>query len=166
MDNEFQDMTFTCKDCGGNKLDVFYKYSTITRFERVDKDDLKVYEGRLIEEWEQFGELDDDHRVTWGASSRFGAEEEIDDWYDIDESELHKYDEEGSYQEAITDEESEEFFVLCWGCRREIEFGWSHPDRGGRIWPVECPDFNPWKSWPEPRYIDSWREKGWLRPGS
>jgi len=59
-----------------------------------------------------------------------------------------------------------EFFVNCGGCNREIEFGWSHPDRGGRIWPVESSDFNPWKSWPEPRYKESWRAKGWLRPNS
>jgi len=50
------------------------------------------------------------------------------------------------------DEDSHEFYVHCAGCDREIEFGWSHPGRGGRIWPAECNDFNPWKSWPEPRY--------------
>jgi hypothetical protein len=60
--------------------------------------------------------------------------------------------------------EDEEFFVRCHRCDREVEFGWSHPDRGGRIWPVECVDFNPWLSWPESRYVESWHTKGWLRP--
>jgi hypothetical protein len=60
--------------------------------------------------------------------------------------------------------EDDEFFVRCHGCDREVEFGWSHSGRGGRIWPVECADFNPWLSWPESRYIESWHTKGWLRP--
>lgn len=56
------------------------------------------------------------------------------------------------------------FFVRCDNCGREIEFGWSHPDRGGRIWPVEASCFNPWKSWPEPRYRRAWKQRKWLRP--
>lgn len=56
------------------------------------------------------------------------------------------------------------FYLRCDNCYREIEFGWSHPDRGGRIWPVEASCFNPWKSWPEPRYRKSWQRRGWLRP--
>ena len=56
------------------------------------------------------------------------------------------------------------FYVRCGGCRREIEFGWSHPERAGRIWPAECSDFNPWKGVPEPRFTESWHKKGWLRP--
>jgi hypothetical protein len=54
--------------------------------------------------------------------------------------------------------------IHCAECDREIEFGWSHPDRGGRIWPAECADFNPWKCWPEPRYTEPWLAKGWIRP--
>ena len=74
---------------------------------------------------------------------------------DVDEDQLEDYE-----------IEDVEFFVVCADCEREIEFGWSHPDRGGRIWPAECTDFNPWKCWPEPRYIESWKKKGWLRPSS
>lgn len=55
-------------------------------------------------------------------------------------------------------------YLRCDDCDREIEFGWSHPNRGGRIWPVEASCFNPWKSWPEPRYRKSWQRKGWLHP--
>ena len=29
---------------------------------------------------------------------------------------------------------------------------------------MECADFNPWLSWPEARYVESWHTKGWLRP--
>lgn len=57
-----------------------------------------------------------------------------------------------------------EFSVYCTSCGHEVEFGWSHPDRGGRVWPCEAADFNPWKCWPEPRFADAWAARGWLRP--
>ena len=47
---------------------------------------------------------------------------------------------------------NDEFYVNCAGCDRAIEFGWSQPNRGGRIFPVECSDFMPGNIWPEPRY--------------
>lgn len=165
MDNTNEVMTFTCKDCGSNKLLVLDKYWTTKKFERVDKKNLKIYQGRLIEEWERVGELGDDHRVTWDYRTERGAvEEEIDDWNNIDESELHNYGKTNIYQKPIIDQESREVFVLCWGCKRDIEFGWSRENRRGRIWPVESSDFNPRKKWPEPRYKESWSEKGWLMP--
>jgi hypothetical protein len=55
------------------------------------------------------------------------------------------------------------YFVRCQACEREIEFGWSHPDLGGRIWPAEASCFNPGLSVPEKRYRQAWRKKGWLR---
>lgn len=85
-------------------------------------------------------ELDDDHRFT----------DIVDSDRDMTESSEWKG--------------PRRFFVRCEQCDREIEFGWSHPDRGGRIWPVEAVCFNPRMSWPEPRYRRSWRQKGWLRP--
>lgn len=94
-----------------------------------------------------------------GCAHQFGVEEEIDDWYDIDEDELLNFDDEEVCQEPIIDDESREVYVLCWDCKREIEFGWSHENQQGKIWPAESPDFNPWKSWLEPRYIKSWQEK-------
>jgi hypothetical protein len=69
-----------------------------------------------------------------------------------------------SHEDGEPDIDDEQFYVRCAGCERNIEFGWSHPDRGGRIWPAECADFNLWKSWPEPRYSETWAAKNWLRP--
>ena len=60
----------------------------------------------------------------------------------------------------------DDIYVRCTGCNAEIEFGWSEPDRGGLIWPAHSSDFNWKKCWPEPRYRDSWRKKGWLRSDS
>lgn len=65
--------------------------------------------------------------------------------------------------EVERDTVERETWVCCAECGHEIEFGWSHPD-GGRIWPCEAADFNPWKSWPEARYVEAWAERGWLRP--
>jgi hypothetical protein len=55
--------------------------------------------------------------------------------------------------------------VNCANCDREIEFGWSQPDRGGLIFPVEYSDFIPGEIWPEPRFLDSWKLKNWLPMG-
>ncbi len=44
---------------------------------------------------------------------------------------------------------NDKFYVNCAGCDREIEFGWSQSNRGGRIFPVECSDFIPGKYSPE-----------------
>jgi hypothetical protein len=44
------------------------------------------------------------------------------------------------------------YYVRCQRCDREIPFGWSHEDRGGRIWPADAACFNPRRCWPEPRY--------------
>ena len=60
---------------------------------------------------------------------------------------------------------NDKFYVNCASCDREIEFGWSQPNRGGGIYPVECSDFVPGEIWPEPRYLEFWHQKGWLKTG-
>jgi len=65
--------------------------------------------------------------------------------------------------EPESDTGSDKYFVNCAGCDREVEFGWSKLNRGGLIFPVECSDFNPDGLWPEPRYLDSWHKKHWLK---
>ena len=73
--------------------------------------------------------------------------------------------EEYEINETETNRESDEFFINCGNCDREIEFGWSEPDRRGLILPVEFSDFNPSESWPDPKYVDAWQQRGWLRTG-
>ena len=58
--------------------------------------------------------------------------------------------EEYEINESETERESDEFFINCGNCDREIEFGWSEPDRRGLILPVEFSDFNSRESWPDP----------------
>jgi hypothetical protein len=127
---------FTCKDCDCRELVVIHEWG--------------VFDGLSYLVYKEWGYLDEGHR------------------WEIEESELveelDNEDKDMGQEEPEADDESHEFWVECAECEREIEFGWSHPDRGGRIWPAECSDFNPWKSWPEPKYRESWRQKNWLRP--
>ena len=73
--------------------------------------------------------------------------------------------EEYETNEPETNREGDEFYINCGNCDREIEFGWSEPDRRGLIFPVEFSDFNSHESWPDPKYVDVWQERGWLRTG-
>jgi hypothetical protein len=144
LDEEVEDYLFTCEACGSHELYVEHYYTTwlgdhyTHHVERASLNIEDTAEHRP-EDWEKPEEVE---------SGR-------DDSVDVDDDE--------DYEEEL-DEESHEWYVRCEGCDREISFGWSHPDRGGRIWPSECSDFNPWKCWPEPRYWEEWGKRGWLRP--
>lgn len=130
---------FTCKKCNCHDLIVTRFFDLISEYHRV--------------KWREWGSLDDYHQWEYDEGELIERET---DW-----------EIEGSFPEGEElDLDSVEFFVNCADCDREIEFGWSHPDRMGRIWPAECSDFNPWKSWPEPRYRENWKNKNWLRPGT
>ncbi|MGB3478357.1 MAG: hypothetical protein WBB67_04270 [bacterium] len=144
-DDAAEQYLFTCKDCGSHDLYVEYYYTVWqgaywTAYVKTGLLNLESTDEHRIEDWNEPEEID-------------SAKEDTD-----------KFDENEENEEAEVDEDSEEFYLRCNGCNKEIEFGWSHPDRGGRIWPSECIDFNPWLCWPEPRYREKWAKKGWLRP--
>ena len=168
---------FTCGDCRCHELYVVYCYTqrwlcTAT----VPCDCGEAANGIAAErmywasrEVREAGPLGEDHR--WRYDPELEESDEGDDeeeGYEIWCPECFQIGEPSNWEisadDPEVDEDSEEFYVCCAGCDREIEFGWSHPKRGGRIWPAECADFNPWKSWPEPRYRAHWLEKGWIRP--
>jgi hypothetical protein len=94
-----------------------------------------------------------------------GDEVERGDYGKFAEDDSPSKPEEYVISEQESDSESDEFYVNCTDCDREIELGWSQPNRGVGIFPVECSDFIPWETWPEPRYLDSWQRKGCLRTG-
>jgi hypothetical protein len=153
--NDHQPWKFTCKTCGGHKL-------TVTRV-------WKILAGPDSESWQEWGPLEADHHWHYEFNER--VEENPDDavergdFGEFLEDDSASEPEEYEVFEAENDPESDEFYVNCATCDREIEFGWSQPDRGGRIFPVECSDFIPGEIWPEPRYLDSWKQKHWLRTG-
>lgn len=115
------------------------------------------------------GLVNGDHRIEWegrpelrdGERFQLDYEKDVacDDCYS--DTEPTRWEEREAEVEEIPG--AEVWQVRCARCGHQTEFGWSHPDRGGRIWPVESSDFNPWKSWPEPRFAEDWQRRGWRR---
>lgn len=152
-----QPWEFTCKTCGGHNL-------TVTRI-------WSILAGPVSERWQEWGPLEADHRWHFEYKERIEKEEDKDD--EVEQGNFGEYVEDDSASEPEEyeifeprdDPESDEFYVNCPGCDREIEFGWSQPNRGGRIFPAECSDFIPGEIFPEPRYLVSWQQRHWLRSG-
>jgi hypothetical protein len=150
-----QSMEFTCKTCGGHKL-------TVTRV-------WKILAGPDTESWQEWGPLEADHH--WHYEYKERVEENPDD--EVERGDFGEFAEDDSASEPEeyeifepqNDPEGDEFYVNCASCDREIAFGWSQPNRGGGIFPVECSGFIPGEIYPEPRYLDSWQQKHWLRTG-
>lgn len=182
--NESEEHLFTCKECGCHDL-VVKEYGTIIESLTATQEctcekgqDGLAYERHydLFTPYLESYYLDEDHHFNEKASDHgYEFEEELEEpWEEDIEENIYCEDcydptgecdiEEDNFQELEVIER--EFYVACADCEREIEFGWSHPNRGGRIWPAECTDFNPWKCWPELRYREKWKKKGWLRPSN
>ena len=182
-DTEDEEVVYTCKECGEHDFIVKVCYTTHERFSETQKCTCgksenglayqEIYD--LITSRVDAYYLDAEHRIEEKADE-YGYDLDVEDIPDKEMLEEEYYcrdcfeptlpcDVDGGSSEDY-EINNEEFFVICGNCEREIEFGWSHPGRGGRIWPVECNDFNPWLSWPEPRYREKWGEKNWLRPSN
>ena len=150
--NDQQPWEFTCKTCGGHRLTVYRVWTILA--------------GPDTETWQEWGQLEADHHWRFVFKEKIEKEEKDDEREDF---QTYAKDDSSSKPEAYEIYESEDnpgndrFYVNCASCDREIEFGWELPNRGGRIFPVECSDFNPGKIWPEPRYLDSWHQKHWLK---
>ena len=146
---------FTCSKCGGHDLIVTHVWS--------------IQAGNDTEAWREWGPLKADH--DWQYEFKEKIEKNADDAvqrgdfgaFEEDDS-ASEPEEYGTY-EPETNREGDEFFVNCESCDREIEFGWSEPDRRGLILPSEFSDFNAVESWPDPKYVDAWQQRGWLRAG-
>jgi hypothetical protein len=155
--NDNQPWEFTCKTCGGHKL-------IVTRV-------WEILAGPDSECWQEWGPLDANHLWSFEFKEKIEKEKVKDDedeqWdfreYTRDDSSSKP--EEYEIYEPEDNPGNDRFYVNCAGCDREIEFGWSQPNRGGRIFPAECSDFIPGVYWPEPRYLDSWQQRHWLRTG-
>ena len=152
--NDYQPWEFTCEKCGDHSLTVTHVWSILA--------------GADSENWQEWGPLEASHHWHYDFKEKI---EKIDDDIQVERGDFGEFAEDDSNSEPEeyeivkqeSDSESDEFYVNCTACDREIEFGWSEIDRGGGIFPVECSDFIPGKYWPEPRYLDSWQKKGWLQ---
>jgi hypothetical protein len=144
---------FTCLSCGGHSLTVTHVWGILA--------------GTGSERWQEWGPLHENHH--WEYRFKEKIEKNEDDEvhrgdpgaYAVDDSSSGP--EEYEINEPETNRENDEFFVNCENCDREVEFGWSHPERHGLIMPVEFSDFNPSEAWPDPRYSNHWRQMGWGR---
>ncbi len=154
--NENDAVKFTCKACGGHTLVVTHVWNILA--------------GANSERWQEWGPLKEDHH--WQYEFREKIEDDIEnevqrgDFGDYEEDDAASEPEEYEIYGTENNRESDEFFVNCESCDREVEFGWSKPDRHGLIMPVEFSDFAPHESFPDPKYTDTWQERKWLQTGS
>jgi len=150
---------FTCRNCGSHALTITHVWSLLA--------------GPESESWREWGPLEADHLWRYDFKEKLepGEDEAEDegergDFGEYAEDDSDSEPEQYESFEPESDPESDEFYVNCEGCDREIEFGWSQPERGGRIYPVECSDFVPGESWPETRFWEAWQERNWLPKGA
>lgn len=153
--NDREAPQFTCSRCGGHELIVSRVWN--------------IEAGTDSETWKEWGRLKDDHHWQFEFKEKVeaNADDEVQrgDFGEFQEDESATEPEEYETHEMQTSRESDEFFVNCGDCDREIEFGWSEPDRRGLILPVEFSDFDRLESWPDPKYTDAWEQRGWLLAG-
>lgn len=122
----YQPWDFTCKTCGEHRLTVSRVWLTLA--------------GQKIERWQESGPLKANH--LWSFKIREKIEKEIDP---NEEDEIKRWDfgddtknnssskpDENKLSEHGSYPIGDKFYVNCAGCDREIEFGWSQPNRGGR----------------------------------
>ena len=132
--NDDQPWEFTCKTCGGHGLNVFRMWTVLA--------------GPDSESWQEWGPLEADHLWRFEFKKKIESEEDEDD---VERAEFAEYakdvsssePEEYEIYEPEDNSGNDRFYVSCASCDREIEFGWSQPNRGGGIFPVECSDFIP-----------------------
>jgi hypothetical protein len=157
--NDHQSWEFTCKTCGGHEL-------TVTRI-------WLILAGLDSETWQEWGPLQANHLWHFEFKEKIAKQKDRDRDDEFERWDFGEYTKDNSsskpeeYEifEQESDPEGDKFYVNCAICDREIEFGWSLPNRGGRIYPVECSDFIPGEVWPDPKYVDVWQKRGWLRKG-
>ena len=144
---------FTCKDCGGHNLVVTHVWSILA--------------GEDSERWQEWGPLKDNHHRQYQFKEKIGdkTDDEVQrgDYGEFEQDDSSSEPEDYEIIEPETDRESDDFFVNCENCDREVEFGWSQPDRRGILSPVEFSDFIPSESWPDPKYLNLWQQRGWVR---
>jgi hypothetical protein len=144
---------FSCNKCGGHELVVTHTWN--------------VEAGSDSARWREWGRIKNDHHWQYEFKEKIEASEDDEvqrgDFGEFEDDDSSSEPQDFEVNESGTDRESDEFYVNCGDCDREIEFGWSEPDRRGLILPVEFTDFNSAESWPDPKYVKAWEHRHWLR---
>jgi hypothetical protein len=120
--NDSQSWEFTCKTCGGHTL-------TVTRV-------WTILAGPDSESWQEWGPLEANH--LWRFEFKEKIEKKEEEEGDVDRWDFGSYTKDNSSSkpedyEIFEPEDNpgnDKFYVNCASCDREIEFGWSQPDRG------------------------------------
>ncbi len=168
---------FTCKKCDSHDVLVSSLYKIKENYQRIlpcechtSLNDTAAIKSFFVEKiYEDYGYLDQDHQWEFIHRNNLIDRKEVETNFQLQCSKcfiiyaIDKRKWKTLIENRELSEESVEFHVSCGGCGHEIEFGWSHADRAGLIWPVECNDFDPDKVWPEPRFRETWSQKGWIR---
>jgi len=167
---------FKCAECGSRVLDVVQAIDVTESVESVlpctcgEEEQAAVRTERVTRCIENSGYLRGDRHIV------IEEREEIDELdreeetqityqrcYEMCKDQNHLWDQVD--REEDEDEEGADLTITCGGCGREIEFGYSHPNKQGRIFlGNDDSDFNPWKTFPDDKYVDKWEGRGWLRP--
>ena len=91
-----------------------------------------------------------------------------EDWADLDVHfacdvcRTEKYSEISEHVVSWYLPEREKWVVTCGGrCKAELPFGWTGPNRTGRIVVPGIHEFDPYKVYPEPRFADKWMSINW-----
>jgi hypothetical protein len=148
--NDNDSFKFTCKECGDHNLIVTHVWSVLAEANS--------------ERWQEWGPLKDNHHWLFEFKEKIEKNEDDEvqrgDLGEFEQDESDSEPEEYEIYETETDRESDEYFVNCGNCDREVEFGWSQPDRRGLILPVEFSDFDSSECYPDPKYVKTWLQKG------
>lgn len=161
---------FTCKTCGSHRIQVIVQYRTATTAQESMpcscNPDMVAATRRVrrITTWKELHELSFEHHLSTRISEpeRHKVEEQ-DPEIDVACEKCYARgswsgEEDDLTEEPIEEEGALEYLVRCWGCDREIPFAWSEKGLDGtgqgRIWPVECTDYDPDRTWLDPRYRD------------
>ncbi len=165
---------YRCIECGHTHFDVIKEF--LSGFSYLESYPCRCGKARpaatreCIERafYQSVGTLHESHHYTLEETDKIEKIATRNQEFDIFCPDCFNEASEGDLQVEARKESQEEdvaYYVRCAQCGREIEFGWSEPNRGGGlIWPVESVDFQPENIWPEPRFADLWVKRGWMKP--
>ncbi len=164
---------YRCERCSGHVFIVVHGCRMVTNNLKMLRcrcgrgpDGVAAHKTRIVvEEFAEWGRLDEEHGWAWEAKNLEEVEDRGEDYQVLCERCASRAEEDSDWEvlDEFTEDLDHEFYVFCGECEKEIEFGWSAPDRQGGIWPVEASDFDPACCLPEPRYYGLWVDRGWIQ---
>lgn len=165
---------FKCKKCSSRILRITNIIDMVETIQkslscRCGEEEEAAYRTEQINvQVEESGYVLESRHYTVEESDREEVDRDILDEVIICEKCYNKYEnrpDQWEVTESSSEKEESDLTIRCDGCDREIEFGYSHPNKQGRIFlGKDDRDFNPWKTFPDPKYVDKWEKRGWLRP--